>query len=97
MAMELPAMVTNRVGKEGTMVTIKLAARWDGTPKSLTHPEHGWIRFLEIRNIAHATYLDEPPGWRIVVCDERRFTQLIPILQKYGVYGTHTWTYDIHP
>ena len=60
--MELPALVKSSVGKEGTMVTIKLAARWDGTPKSLTHPEHGWIRFLEIRNIAHATYLDEPPG-----------------------------------
>ena len=79
------------------MVTIKLAAGWDGTPESLTHPEHGWIRFLEARGIAYAAYLSEPAGWRIVVCDERRFAQLIPILQKYGVYGTHTWTYDIHP
>jgi len=79
------------------MTSIKPAAGWDGSPKALTHPEHGWIRFPETRGIAYATYLDEPPGWRIVVCDERRFTQLIPILQKYGVYGTHTWTYDIHP
>ena len=89
-------MVTDRV-KENDMNSIKIAAGWDGSPMSLTHPEHGWIRFLEVRGIAYATYLDEPPGWRIVVCDERRFTQLIPILQKYGVYGTHTWTYDIHP
>jgi hypothetical protein len=96
MAMELPAMVTDRV-KENDMNSIKIAAGWDGSPMSLTHPEHGWIRFLEARGIAYAAYLDEPAGWRIVVCDERRFTQLIPILQKYGVYGTHTWTYDIHP
>jgi hypothetical protein len=96
MAMELPAMVKSSVGKEGTMVTIKLAARWDGTPKSLTHPEHGWIRFLEARGIAHATYLDEPPGWRIVVIDEEKFIRLIPILQKYGVYGIHEWKYDTH-
>jgi hypothetical protein len=97
MAPELPAMVKSSVGKEGAMTSIKLAAGWDGSTKALTHPEHEWIRFLETRGIAYATYLDEPPGWRIVVCDERRFTQLIPILQKYGVYGTHTWTYDIHP
>jgi len=77
------------------MNSIKLAAGWDGNPKSLTSPEHNWIRFLETRGIAYAAYLDEPPGWRLVVCDERRFTQLIPILQKYGVYGTYTWTYDI--
>ena len=79
------------------MTSIKLAARWDGTPKSLTHPEHGWVRFLEARGIAYATYLDEPPGWRIVVEDEERFMQLVPILQKYGIYGIHGWTYDIHP
>jgi hypothetical protein len=89
-------MVKSSVGKEGAMVTIKLAARRDGTPESLTHPEHGWIRFLEIRNIAHATYLDEPPGWRIVVIDEEKFIRLIPILQKYGIYGIHEWTYDTH-
>jgi hypothetical protein len=96
MALEPQTVVKSSVGKEGTMVTIKLAAGWDGTPESLTHPEHGWIRFLEIRNIAHATYLDEPPGWRIVVEDEERFMQLVPILQKYGIYGIHEWTYDTH-
>jgi len=78
------------------MNSIKIAARWDGSPQSLTHPEHGWVRFLEIRNIAHATYLDEPPGWRIVVEDEERFMQPVPILQKYGIYGIHEWTYDTH-
>ena len=76
--------------------TIKLAARWDGSPKALTHPERGWVRFLETRGIAYATYLDEPPGWRIVVIDEEKFTRLIPILQKYGIYGIHEWTYDTH-
>jgi hypothetical protein len=88
-------VVTDRV-KENDMNSIKIAAGWDGSPMSLTHPEHGWIRFLEIRNIAHATYLDEPPGWRIVVIDEEKFIRLIPILQKYGIYGIHEWTYDIH-
>jgi len=78
------------------MTSIKLAARWDGTPKSLTHPEHGWVRFLEARGIAYATHLDEPPGWRIVVCDEERFTRTLHALQKYGVYGICEWTYDIH-
>jgi hypothetical protein len=88
-------VVTDRV-KENDMNSIKIAAGWDGSPMSLTHPEHGWIRFLEIRNIAHATYLDEPPGWRIVVIDEEKFIRLIPILQKYGIYGIHEWKYDTH-
>ena len=94
--MEPQKVVTDSV-ERNDMNSIKIAAGWDGSPMSLTHPEHGWIRFLEARGIAYAAYLSEPAGWRIVVCDERRFAQLIPILQKYGVYGTHTWTYDIHP
>ena len=52
------------------MVTIKLAAGWDGSPKSLTSPDNDWVRFLEVRGIAYASYLDEPPGWRLVVVDE---------------------------
>jgi hypothetical protein len=56
MALELPALVTDRVEEDTMSTTIKLAARWD----------------------------------------EKRFTQLIPILQKYGVYGICEWTYDIH-
>jgi hypothetical protein len=90
-------VVKDRVGKEDAMTSIKLAARWDGSPQSLTHPEHGWVRFLEARGIAYAAYLDEPAGWRLVVCDERRFTRALHALRKYGVYGICGWTYDIHP
>jgi hypothetical protein len=90
-------VVKDRVGKEDAMTSIKLAARWDGSPQSLTHPEHGWVRFLEARGIAYAAYLDEPAGWRLVVCDERRFTRALHALRKYGVYGICEWTYDIHP
>jgi len=78
------------------MTSIKLAARRDGSPMSLTHPDTTWVRFLEARGIAYATYLDEPPGWRIVVENEEKFIRLIPILQKYGIHGIHEWTYDIH-
>jgi hypothetical protein len=95
MALELPALVTDRV-KENDMNSIKLAAGWDGSPKSLTSPEHNWIRFLEAQGIAYATYLDEPAGWRLVVHDERRFTRALHALRKYGVYGICEWTYDIH-
>ena len=87
MALELPALVTDRV-KENDMNSIKLAAGWDGSPKSLTSPEHNWIRFLEAQGIAYATYL--------VVHDERRFTRALHALRKYGVYGICEWTYDIH-
>ena len=95
--MEPPAMVKSSVGKEGAMTSIKLAAGWDGTPKSLTHPEHGWGQFLEARGIAYAAYLSEPAGWRIVVEDEEKFMRLIPKLRKYNIHGIHEWTYDIHP
>jgi hypothetical protein len=95
-ALEPQTVVKDRVGKEDAMTSIKLAARWDGSPMSLTHPEHGWIRFLEAREIAYAAYLDEPAGWRLVVCDERRFTRALHALRKYGVYGICEWTYDIH-
>jgi len=78
------------------MVKIKLAANWGGGPKGLSSPECGWIRFLESRDIAHATYLDEPPGWRLVVHDEERFMQLVPILRKYGIFGVCEWRYDLH-
>jgi hypothetical protein len=97
MAMEPPAMVKSSVGKESAMTSIKLAAGWDGTPKSLTHPEHGWVQFLEARGIAYAAYLSEPAGWRIVVEDEEKFMRLIPKLRKYNIHGIHEWTYDIHP
>jgi hypothetical protein len=78
------------------MNSIKIAAGWDGNPKSLTSPEHNWIRFLEAQGIAYAAYLDEPAGWRLVVCDEERFTRTLHALRKYGVYGICEWTYDIH-
>jgi hypothetical protein len=95
MALELQTMVAD-VGKENDMNSIKLAAGWNGNPKSLTSPEHNWIRFLEAQGIAYAAYLDEPAGWRLVVCDERRFTRALHALRKYGVYGICEWTYDIH-
>jgi len=79
------------------MNSIKLAAGRNGNPKSLTSPEHNWIRFLEAQGIAYAAYLSEPAGWRLVVCDERRFTRALHALRKYGVYGICEWTYDIHP
>jgi hypothetical protein len=95
--MELPALVTDRVEEDTMSTTIKLAAGWDGNPMSLTHPEHGWIRFLEVRGIAYAAYLSEPAGWRIVVEDEEKFMRLIPKLRKYNIHGIYEWTYDIHP
>jgi hypothetical protein len=79
------------------MTIIKLAAGWDGSPKGLTSPEAEWVYFLEVRGIAYAAYLDEPPGWRLVICDEQRFMRALPALKKYGVFGVHEWKYDIHP
>ena len=79
------------------MVTLKLASGWDGSPKSLTSPDNDWVRFLEVRGIAYASYLDEPPGWRLVVVDEGRFARALPALRKYGVFGVHEWKYDLHP
>jgi hypothetical protein len=96
MALELPALVTDRVEEDTMSTTIKIAAGWDGNPKSLTSPEHNWIRFLEAQGIAYPAYLDEPAGWRLVVCDERRLTRALHALRKYGVYGICEWTYDIH-
>jgi len=78
------------------MVTIKLASGWDGSPKSLTSPDNDWVRFLEVRGVAYASYLDEPPGWRLVVCDEKGFARVLPALRKYGVFGVCTWRYDLH-
>ena len=46
------------------MNSIKIAAGWDGSPMSLTHPEHGWIRFLEARGIAYAAYMRLIPKLR---------------------------------
>ena len=89
-------MVKDRVGKEDAMTSIKLAARWDGSPMSLTNPDTTWVRLLETRGIAYSAYLSEPAGWRLVVCDERRFTRALHALRKYGVYGICEWTYDIH-
>jgi hypothetical protein len=68
MALESPALVTDRVGKEGAMTSIKLAARWDGSPMSLTHPEHGWIRFRRGGSHTPRTSANPPdggPSWRI--------------------------------
>jgi hypothetical protein len=96
MAMELQTVVKSSV-ERNDMNSIKIAAGWDGSPMSLTHPEHGWIRFLEARGIAYAAYLSEPAGWRIVVEDEEKFMRLIPKLRKYNIHGIYTWTYDIHP
>lgn len=78
------------------MTTIKLAASWDGSPKGLTSPDNGWIRFLEVRGVCYAAYLDEPPGWRLVVCDVEKFEQLVPVLRKYGIFGVCEWRYDLH-
>jgi hypothetical protein len=75
---------------------IKLASHWDGSPFGLTSPEHGWIRFLEVRGICYASYLDEPPGWRLVICDEKKFERVLPALKKYGIFGVCTWRYDLH-
>jgi len=81
------------------MRTIRLAAHWDGSPFSITStsPDHAWVKFLEIRGIAYAAYLDEPPGWRLVIHDEGRFARALPALRKYGVFGVCTWRYDLHP
>jgi len=80
------------------MEMIKLAAGWDGSPFGLRSPNEIWIYFLEVRGVAYAAYLDEPPGWRLVVVDELRFMQAMPALRKYGIYGVHEWKYDIiHP
>jgi len=78
------------------MVKIKLAANWGGGPFGLTTPEHGWVRFLEVRGIAYASYLDEPPGWRLVIHDEGRFARVLPALKKYGIFGVCEWRYDLH-
>jgi hypothetical protein len=78
------------------MERIMLAASWDGSPKSLTSPENPWVRFLEVRGIAYAAYLDEPSGWRLVICDQVRFERALPALKKYGVFGVCEWRYDLH-
>jgi hypothetical protein len=96
MALEPQTVVKSSV-ERNDMNSIKIAAGWDGNPMSLTHPEHGWIRFLEVRGIAYAAYLSEPAGWRIVVEDEEKFMRLIPKLRKYNIHGIYEWTYDTHP
>ena len=78
------------------MERIMLAASWDGTPKSLTSPELSWVRFLEVRGIAFAQYLDEPCGWRLVVYDDQKFMRVLPALRKYGICGICEWRYDLH-
>jgi hypothetical protein len=78
------------------MEMIKLAAGWDGSPFALTSPEHGWVYFLEVRGVAYASYLDEPCGWRLVVCDVEKFERLAPALRKYGIFGVCEWRYDLH-
>jgi len=85
-----------RRGREDVTMIIKLAARWDGGPKGLTSPEAEWVRFLEVRGIAYASYLDEPSGWRLVVVDEKKFARALPALRKYGVFGVCEWRYDLH-
>jgi len=77
-------------------MVIKLAANWDGSPKGLSSPDVPWVYFLEVRGIAYASYLDEPPGWRLVICDQVRFERVLPALKKYGIFGVHEWKYDIH-
>jgi len=76
------------------MEMIKLAAGWDGSPFGLRSPDAIWIYFLEVRGVAYAAHLDEPPGWRLVVVDELRFVRALPALEKYGIFGVCTWRYD---
>ena len=77
---------------------ILLGASWDGSPAclpGLAPWEASWIRMLEENGVADAVFLDEPPGWRLVIRDEDRFLELLPELAQHGVYGIHRWVYDI--
>jgi len=77
---------------------ILLGSGWDGSPAcipGLAPWENEWIRTLEEHGVADAVFLDEPPGWRLVIRDEQRFCELLPELKEYGVYGICRWVYDI--
>jgi len=77
---------------------ILLGASWDGSPAclpGLAPWENEWILNLEKNGVADAVFLDEPPGWRLVIRDENRFRELLPELKAFGIYGTCQWVYDI--